>query len=261
VTIVSAPGNRDVRSALFSVVRELATNHAQRAGDLLLHASVFAVDGRGVVIAGPKKAGKTTLLVRALHRGGAEYVANDRVLITAEACPRAVGVPTVVRLRRGTLDLFPALARSLDAAGYQHRLTLAEAADDPGPRPASPGGARRVSHAQLCRVMGVGARSECAIAALVFPRITEEPGEFALRPLARDEVVARLEGALFGARAGRSTSDVFVLPWDPPPPDGADIAERCRALADRVPGVECRLDADTYTCPSGDDLVAALLAG
>jgi hypothetical protein len=127
-------------------------------------------------------------------------------------------------------------ATALDAAGYEHRLTLDEAADHPGPRPASPSGARRVSHAQLCRVMGARARSECAIAALVFPRITEEPGEFALRRLDRDEVVARLEGALFGARAGRSTSDVFVLPWDPPPPDGADIAERCRALADRVPG-------------------------
>ena len=261
VTIVSAPGNRDVRSALSSVVRELATNHAQRAGDLLLHASAFAVDGRGVVIAGPKKAGKTTLLVHALHRGSPEYVSNDRVLITAEASVRAIGVPTVVRLRRGTLDLFPALARSLEASGYEHRLTLDEAADHREPRSVSPSGARRVTHAQLCRVLDVRARAECAVAALVFPRITEEPGAFTVRRLAPADVVARLEGALFGVRGGRSTSDVFVLPDDPPAPDRAEIAARCRALADRIPGLECRLGADANERPAGDDLIAALLAG
>src|SRR5262249_6982123 len=158
-----------VRSALFSVVRELATNHAQRAGDLLLHASAFTIGRRGVVIAGPKKAGKTTMLVHALHRAAPEYVSNDRVLITAEASPRAVGVPTVVRLRRGTLDLFPVLAETLDASGYEHRLTLDEAANQPGLKSVSPSGARRVSHAQLCRVLAVGAQRETAIAALVFP--------------------------------------------------------------------------------------------
>jgi hypothetical protein len=261
VTIVSAAGNRDVRSALFSVVRELATNHAQRAGDLLLHASAFAVDGRGVVIAGPKKAGKTTLLVHALHCGSPHYVSNDRVLVTAETSPRAIGVPTVVRLRRGTLDVFPALARSLDGAGYEHRLTIDEAAARSDARSASPSGARRVSHAQLCRVLDVGARSECGIAALVFPRITEDAGAFAVHPLSRDEVVARLAGALFGIRGGRSTSDAFVLPGAPPAPGRAELAARCRALADRVPGVECRVGADANARPAGTELIAALLPG
>lgn len=261
VTIVSAPDNHEVRSALFSVVRELATNHAQRAGDLLLHASAFAVGRRGVVIAGPKKAGKTTLLVHALHRGSPEYVSNDRVLVTDEASPRAIGVPTVVRMRRGTLDLFPALARSVDSAGYEHRLALDEVSDHREPRAASPSGARRVSHAQLCRTMGVAARPECVIAAVVFPRITEEPGTFELRRLARADVVKRLEGALFGVRGGRSTSDVFVLPEDPPAPDAGTITARCRALADRVPGLECLLGTSAYEGQTGDDLITALLAG
>ena len=70
-----------------------------------------------------------------------------------------------------------------------------------------------------------------------------------MRRLAPAEVVARLEGALFGVRAGRSTSDVFVLPEDPPSPDREAIAARCRALADRVPGLECRLGTDANERP------------
>jgi hypothetical protein len=262
VAIVSAPANREVRSALFGVLREVATNHAQRAGDVLLHASAFAIDGRGVVVAGPKKAGKTTLLVHALRAGSREYVANDRLLVAPGPSPRALGVPTVVRLRRGTLEQFPAVAEGLAASAHDHRWLPEEAPDRADPTPASPSGARRVGHAQLCRVLGVRSRAECEVAALVFPRITQAPGGFAVRRLAPAAVSAALEGALFGARAGRSTSAAFVLPDDPPPPDRAVIAARCRTLADRVPGFECQLGVHAYDSPgAADDLIRAVLAG
>src|SRR5262249_44554738 len=81
VTITSAPGNRRVRSALVDVVREVTTNHAQCQGDLLLHASAFAIGRQGVIVGGPKRAGKTTLLVHALSADSVEYVSNDRVLV------------------------------------------------------------------------------------------------------------------------------------------------------------------------------------
>jgi hypothetical protein len=261
VTIVSAPANREVRSALFGVLREVASNHTQRAGALLLHASAFAVGRRGVVVAGPKKAGKTTLLVHALRAGSHEYVSNDRISVTPGLSPRALGVPTVVRLRRRTLELFPAVAAGLAAWEWDYRLMPGEVAGCPGPTPASPSGARRVSHAHLCRVLGVRARAECEIGALVFPRITEEPGGFAVRRLVPAEVGAELERALFGVRPGRSTSDAFVLPGDPPAPDRAALAARCRSLADRVPGFECRLGIHAYDPPhAAADLMAAVLA-
>lgn len=81
VTIISAPGNRRVRSALVDVVREVTINHAQCNGDLLLHASAFAIGGHGVIVGGPKRAGKTTLLLHALSGSPVEYVSNDRVLV------------------------------------------------------------------------------------------------------------------------------------------------------------------------------------
>lgn len=258
VTITSAPGNRRVRSALVDVVREVTTNHAQRQGDLLLHASAFTIGRHGVIVGGPKRAGKTTLLVHALSANSAAYVSNDRVLVPASAAPYARGVPTTVGLRRETLDLFPMLAERLFVTGYDQHVTLAEA-ETSEPRPRNRG--RRLTPTQLCRLLGVEARADCEISMLIFPRITGEPGTFALRSLDRADTFAHLEGALFGIQQGRWTSDVFTLPGDPPPPDRAALAAGCRALSASVPGLECRLGLSAYDEDhAAGDLLSTLLA-
>ena len=260
ITILSVSGNLKGRTALMRVVRELATNHAQCAGGLLLHASAFAAGGRGVIVGGPKEAGKTTALIHALHATAVEYVSNDRILIPPGPALRARGVPTIVKLRHGTFDLFPALAERVAATGYHHRLTIDEAAGRPAFAANELVDAPRLSPAQLCRLLAVSARAECEIAALVFPKVTGEPGVFTLRRLSPQETAARLEGAFFGVRPGRWTSDVFTLADEPPPPDRAALTARARALADRVPGFECRLGLNAYESPrAADDLVSALL--
>lgn len=273
VTILSASGNHRARPALMRVVRELATNHAQRRGGLLLHAAALAVGEAGLVVAGPKEAGKTTLLIHALHAGGARYVANDRVLVEPGANPRAHGVPAIVKLRRGTLDLFPAVAARLATTRFETRLTLAEAAAaDAAAGPASgvapdtaagaaSAGSRSITPAQLCRLLDRPAQAECPVSVVVFPRQTDRPGGAEVRPLAPAEVAARLRGALFGVPTGRPVSDVFTLPADPPPPAPALLAAGCDALAAAVRGVECRLGLDAYARPgAAGDLLAALLA-
>jgi hypothetical protein len=260
ITVLSVPGNLKARTALMRVVRELATNHAQRAGGLLLHASAFAAGGRGVIVAGPKEAGKTTLLIHALHAPTVEYVANDRIVVPPGAAGPARGVPTIVKLRPGTLGLFPAVAERVAASGYYQRLTIAEASVRPAIAAGRQTDEPRLSPAQLCRLLGVRARAGCEIGAVVFPRVTGEAGGFALRRLAAEEVAGRLEGAFFGARPARWTSDVFALADEPSPPDRDELVARGRALAARVPGFECRLGLDAYASPrAAGDLVAALL--
>lgn len=260
ITILGVPGNLKGRTALMRVVRELATNHAQRAGGLLLHASAFALGGRGVIVGGPKEGGKTTLLIHALRAASVEYVSNDRVLVRPGAAPYARGVPTIVKLRQGTLDLFPALAGSLASTGSYQRLTLEEAAARPAPAAGQRSDAPRLSPAQLCRLLGVRARAECEIAVLVFPRVTGEPGAFTLERLSPAEVAVRLEGAFFGIQPGRWASEVFTPDGGPPPPDRAALAARGRALADHVRGLECRLGLNAYeSAQAADDLVGAVL--
>lgn len=259
ITILSVPGNLKGRTALMRVVRELATNQAQRAGGLLLHASAFALGGRGVIVAGPKEGGKTALLIHALRAASVEYVSNDRFLVWPGSWPLGRGVPSIVKLRQGTLDLFPELAGKLAATGYYQRLTLEEAAGRPaaaGQRSDPP----RLSPAQLCRLLGVRARAECEIAVLVFPRVTSKPGAFGLELLSPAQVAVRLEAAFFGIRPGRWASEVFATGGELPAPDRAALAARGRALADHVRGLECRLGLNAYeSAQAADDLVAALL--
>jgi hypothetical protein len=261
VTILSTPANPGGRTALMRVVRELATNRAQRTGQLLLHAAAFAVGDRGVLVAGPKLAGKTTLLVHLLRSGRARYVSNDRVLLDlARTPPRARGVPTIVALRQGTLDLFPALSTALTGARLHHRLTIDEAARLTRGGDRLSNGPPGLSPAQLCEVLGVARLPECELGAVLFPCVTGERGALAVHRLDEAEAATRLAGALFGLPPGRWVSDVFAIPADPPAPDLAARLATCRSLAGRAPCFECRLGLGAFESPrTAEDLIASVL--
>ena len=77
IRILTANSDNRARTSLMRVVRELAMNHSHRTGSLIIHGSAFLVGGRGVIIAGPKRAGKTTLLIHALRQGMADYASNE----------------------------------------------------------------------------------------------------------------------------------------------------------------------------------------
>jgi hypothetical protein len=114
---------------LLRVVREVVSEHLRRRpATVQLHGAGVVVDGRALVCAGAKGAGKTTLLAHLL-RGGATYLANDRVVVRGgPAGPVAAGLPTVVSVRAGTFAWFPALAAGVPAVPHPSHLTRAEAA-------------------------------------------------------------------------------------------------------------------------------------
>lgn len=247
ISILTRSGNLLARTALMRVVRELAMNHSQQKGGLLLHAAAFAVGGKGVLLAGPKSAGKTTLLIHALRAGAAQYVSNDRVLVSPGSVEaRLRGMPTIVTLRPQTLDLFPWLAPRMAARPYNHRLSLREVAEGLAPTSRSPDGRIGLSPAQFCELVGASPLAHCEVAAVVFPQVTDEPGTLSLREVGSREGGKRLEQALFGRRTGKRTSDLFCLPGDPPPPGEAALAALCRRLASTIPCFECRLGRGAY---------------
>ena len=88
-------------------------------GALPLHAGAFELDGRGVLVTGWSKGGKTELLMAAAG-AGARYIGDEWVYLTADG--RMHGIPEPVRLWDWHLAQLPEIRRTLGAAD---RLKLA----------------------------------------------------------------------------------------------------------------------------------------
>ena len=87
-------------------------------GALPIHAAAFELDGRGVLVTGWSKGGKTELLMAAT-RVGARYIGDEWVYLTADGT--MFGIPEPVRLWDWHLDQLPDVREGL---GRVDRLKL-----------------------------------------------------------------------------------------------------------------------------------------
>jgi hypothetical protein len=262
VRIVVPPRSRLVRSALMRVVREMAMVACHRGDGLLLHGAAFAVGARGVVLAGPKRAGKTTLLLHALQAAGTAFVANDRVLLHREdGRLRLRGMPTVVKLRPSTLATFPAMAERIQTRDYQHTRTLAED-DPPAQRPGKPAGdgSARLTQTQLCEVAGTTPRSEADAWALVFPHVSDGVSGIRLAPLDTGTAARRLRAAWFTAEFPGQVSEAFSSPDGEVTIDEAVLHRRAAELTVGLPCYDVLLGVGAYGGASAADEFIAELA-
>lgn len=247
------------RVALMRVVRELMLSRLRLQDGLLLHGAALVSFARGIIIAGPKEAGKTTLAIHALRAPGGRFVANDRVWLDLVGEPmRMRGVPTIVAIRPSTLDYFPAIRERLDAAGYGHTLTIGEtraAMRQPTKKPST------LTAAQLCDALGVQAEAEARLSSIVFPRVSGEAGAIEIEPLTPMAAARRLAASLFHAANPAQVSEVFPPPAGARVPDAVTLYERCATVAARVPCYDVRLGRDAYRDPlSAEALVRELAA-
>jgi hypothetical protein len=206
------PGSPRARSAAMRVIRESASVRALKDPDLLLlHAAALEHRGRAVLIAGPKGSGKTTSLLYLAAASGARILANDRALLHLGGAEIEVqGMPTVVSIRDGTLELLrlPRL-HALRRTPSPSRHTLAEIealAADAHEMPTEP---FRVSPAQLAYVAGVSLSARGRLSAILFPEA--RPGEASVRldRLSASEATRRLQSARFGIASAKAAPTVF----------------------------------------------------
>ena len=87
-------------------------------GGLPLHAGAFELDGRGILVTGWSKGGKTELLMAAT-RAGARYIGDEWVYLTEDGTMH--GIPEPVRLWDWQLDQLPRIRSGL---GRLDRLRL-----------------------------------------------------------------------------------------------------------------------------------------
>ncbi len=244
VTVVARTGGRLFRGAVMRVVREVAMTRAWTVNSVVLHASAFATEHGAVVVAGPKRAGKTSLLLHALHAPGVAFIANDRVVLAADGHGfTADGMPSIASLRHSTLAMFPGLSDTLATRGYRAHLTCAECEGSVTARGESDGS---TSPAQLCRAVGVPMSASAPAMAILLPRVDLSSSGFDIRPLSRTEADGRFEDVRFASASGGRTSEIFRT-------DGTDVVvdvSRAREIWSHatatVPVFECRIGRGAF---------------
>jgi len=237
---ITAEGGEVCRVALMRVVREFAMQASMRRGNLFLHAAAISVDGRALVIAGEKGAGKTTTLSWCLELlEEARFIANDRVRV---ACAEAPGfdvraMPTVMSFRPPGLALLPQLEQKVRAQRGAPFHSRSEARDREELGPVTPFSDGRVglSPTRYPELLGRASTASAPAAAIVFPEVADDSD--GLRPLRLDEEtsIGRLTRALFGAAALERQSDLFSYPRAGPFPKADELRARAARIASAVP--------------------------
>ena len=244
IEILTASGNRNSRIALMRVIREFAMIHSAQRGGLLIHGAAFSVGDHCVIVAGPKRAGKTSLLMHALRSGKTRFVSNDRVVVLLEkAGAMARGMPTIVTIRRESLEKFPDFYSRLETTSYDFTFSLDERPDRL--TCADREGRFSLSPAQFCRFLQVSPSAQHQIGALVFPRIGATNGSLDLELLTLEEAFGRLREALFRANSPQHTADFFMLDHDHES-DNQKLDELCFQLISMVPCFDCHLGPEVY---------------
>ena len=213
VRITPSRPDARVRLSALRVVREMATVGALAAGGRIqLHASCLAWEGRCLVLAGPKRAGKTTLLARLAASTGAEIVTNDRLILRDTAHGwQVTGVPTIVSVRPGTMRRLPELFRTVPAVVRPVDLALQEATSaaarfgvvtEPSQLSLSP--------AQLAHEVGSRLSQGGPLACLAVVGVQAGPGDFHVQRLSRAQAAETIEAVRYGASARADEPTVFA---------------------------------------------------
>lgn len=241
VTILARERTRQCRTVLMRVVRELAMVRAVSTGGLLVHGAAVGSEAGVVVMAGPRRSGKTTLLMALLQTTGVRYVANDRCVVRAtDAAAIVRGLPTLVSIRVDALERFPLVRRRLASV----RPDLAAELAPPVGGAIAPTRSRfSVSPPEFRELMGGSlAQPGGPLRAMVFPRITDAPAAMTLHRLDTGEAFDRVRHGLFRSSYSRPLGDVFVPdPGAGRGPSAAHAVEIARGIAESIPCYDAQL--------------------
>ena len=262
ITLVGSDPGNEVRMSLMRVLREFAMSAAQLRGGRFLHASAFVTNGLAALISGPREVGKTSLLSYVLSYSDARFMCNDRLLVGAhEPALRLRGMPTIVSIREGTLELLPGMRDSIERNRFITRSTMEEARQPDAPSCGPPKQGRYgLSPRQYCALLGCEPVQWARGAVLLLPRQTRRPGGLELKRLDSGEARERLAHCLFGHIGPDRLSEVFtLLPRSPGQSKPGSDDALCTMLASRLACYDCQLGTDTYRCDTAARQLQQLL--
>jgi hypothetical protein len=254
VEVIAHQDDHWPRVALMRVVREIVTAHAEASGALAVHGAAVGFGGGAAILVGPKRSGKTSLMVHALLQPGATLIANDRVMLQGPEW-RVTGMPTVINVRRGTRTLFASTFAPLRDDPTLASLSAAERTKRDAKPAVRPDGGQVLNPAQLCEATRTERVGTTALKAIVFPRVDTDRRGLVLQRLDSGTARAQLPATLFQPASrlcisrGRETSLPAI----------ADVAGVLAAAADSVPCFECVLGENAYDDTSRARFLSQLL--
>ncbi len=234
VAIVARERMPRCRTALMRVVRELTMDRVVATGGILVHGSAIGLERGVVVMCGPKRSGKTSLLMSLLETPGTRYVANDRCVVRfGEATVSVRGLPTLVSIRCDTLERFPAARARL----ARIRPDLTDLAGTPQAQRTS----FSLSPPEFCELMGDCPRASGGpLRALIFPRITAGPAPLTLHRLDAAQALERLRTGLFRAGYASPLGQAFASRASA---SAISRREDHQRIAETISSFDCRIGA------------------
>lgn len=172
------PDVSDARFEAARLVREVLRRQGEHRGEVTIHAGAVRLDGRVWVIPGAKGAGKTTTVCAMLEHAGADFVANDRVHVSARDGGYVVAAwPMTTRIGLGTCQgsarlrpwLRPTTQPVYPQTGWDPVTGLTDA-DLAAMIPARDGPKVELTTAELVATMGCGAAAGGPVAGILMPR-------------------------------------------------------------------------------------------
>jgi len=198
---LASGADREAKYQAHRLIREVLAKRREAQGQVLFHAAAVEVGGVGVLIVGPRGAGKTTLTLGLIEHHQAQYVANDRVYFGRDEAGFVVEpVPAIVRIGVGTCLrhhwLRPWLAGEHPLTQEQDQLTARSAWSQlavAAPREIWENREKIVlTTRELCASANLVPRLESRPVVVLFPTIDRECGHGNLVPIPPAEAHARL---------------------------------------------------------------------
>lgn len=211
------------------LIREAMLRSHENHGGIVFHAGAVDLHGSGVLVCGPRAAGKTTTLAYLLRAGGV-LLSNDRVILHGNQ--RLIAVPLPLPVARGTLDAFPELAGSVG-------ISISRAL------PASFGTLHKValSARRFATALGTTLTATARLRLILLPQLTDTREPARIGRLTQQQARDALSRCAFTPH-----DEFWIRPWLVARTDSdAALAERARdlvdALAASVPCVVLRCGA------------------
>jgi hypothetical protein len=200
------------------LIREAMLRTYEDAGGVVFHAAGVDLGGVGVMVCGPRSAGKTTTTAALLRSTDAALLSNDRLVVLPDN--RLVAVPLPVPTARGTIEAFPELARVLRCTGQE------PARLDALPRNFGSTTKHPFSARQFAQAFGADLTSSSATQLVVVPHLTDTHQPARLRRLSGIEAQRILAANCFTPR-----DEFWVRPWLVPRHTDDDVLQRHAAAA------------------------------